>query len=91
MSLRFCSWVVAEDENEDLVTVTDEVDYAARSHSPVATITEEESFLYEEESKFNSPSTQDFIDYQSSNFQQVQILTIKKEPTLIPETSSFEL
>ena len=43
LSLRFCSWVVAEDLNEDLVTVKDEVDYDARSHSPVATITEEES------------------------------------------------
>lgn len=89
--MRFCSWVVAEDSNEDLVTVTDEVDYAARSHSPVATITEEESYLYEEESKFNSPSTQDFIDYESSNFQQVKILTIKKEPTLLPEIYSFEM
>lgn len=89
--MRFCSWVVAEDSNEDLVTVTDEVDYAARSHSPVATITEEESYLYEEESKFNSPSTQDFIDYESSNFQQVKILTIKKEPTLLPEMYSFEM
>ena len=89
--MRFCSWVVAEDSNEDLVTVTDEVDYAARSHSPVATITEEESYLYEEESKFNSPSTQDLIDYESSNFQQVKILTIKKEPTLLPEMYSFEM
>ncbi len=89
--MRFCSWVVAEDSNEDLVTVTDEVDYAARSHSPVATITEEESYLYEEESKFNSSLTQDFIDYESSNFQQVKILTIKKEPTLLPEMYSFEM